>query len=55
MAKQFSGETQESHVLVYPHENQHDWLENPPFEDVSPIKNDDFPASHVSLFGGCIL
>ena len=28
-------------------------MENPPFEDVSPIKNGDFPASHVT-FHGCI-
>ena len=24
-------------------------MENQPFEDVSPIKNGDFPASHVSF------
>ena len=23
----------------YPPENEHDWLENPPFEDVFPIEN----------------
>ena len=28
-------------------------MEKQPFEDVSPIKNGDFPASHVS-FRGCI-
>ena len=26
-------------------------IENQPFEDVSPIKNCDFPASHVSFRG----
>ena len=26
-------------------------MENPPFEDVFPIENGDFPASHVSLPG----
>ena len=27
-------------------------MENQPFEDVAPIKHDDFPASHVSFQGG---
>ena len=26
-------------------------MENQPFEDASPIKNGDFPASHVSFLG----
>ena len=29
-------------------------MENQPFEDVSPTKNDDFPARHDS-FWGCVL
>ena len=31
---------------------KHSWLENGPLEDVAPIKNGDFPASHVRLLGG---
>lgn len=27
-------------------------MENPPLEDIFPIKNGDFPFSHVSFFGG---
>ena len=27
-------------------------MENPPFEDVFPIEDGDFPASHVSLLEG---
>ena len=27
-------------------------MKNGPFEDVSPIKDGDFPASHVSLLEG---
>ena len=27
-------------------------MQNRPFEDVSPIRNGDFPASHVSLLEG---
>ena len=30
-------------------------MEKQPLEDVSPIKNDDFPASHVSFQGGILL
>ena len=28
---------------------KHGWLENEPVEDVFPIEDADFPASHVSL------
>ena len=35
-------------MLIYPKMT----MENQPFEDVSPIKDGDFPASHVS-FRGC--
>ena len=41
---------------MYTPENSHDWLEKQPrLEDVSPIENGDFPASHVKFSGGYIL
>jgi len=35
-----------------PVEKQRMTMENPAFEDVSPIKDGDFPVSHVNFSGG---
>ncbi len=41
------------HMLLHPGKLTNDWLEKKTMdEDVSPIKNADFPASHVTFRGG---
>ena len=44
----------ETKKLGYTLENERLEPKHPPFEDVFPIENGDFPASHVS-FQGCMI